>query len=211
MSARLLLLPLVLCVSLAYAVAAKADQEGPNDAHVESSSNHSTSNGGDRYAKCVPSGTYGNKEKGKTYIYRVRDGDDQLLDTYDWFTFGIHVLGVKKSTSVVRLGPWSRGHNPSKEHLALAFYLDGKLLKRYSTLDIVGPQGRVKSSVSHYRWRKKVYGYCWLKKEGQRFQKSGFSLETVDGRVISFDYMNGEILPGWLPKQYKKKRLSDGD
>jgi hypothetical protein len=208
-NARLPATPLVLCVSLACAAAAKADQEAPNYAYVEASSNHSTSNGGDRYAKCVPSEKFGTE--GKTYIYRVRDGNDQLLETYDWFTFNIHVLAVGKSTSVVRFGPWNRGHEPSEEHLALAFYLDGKLLKRYSTLDIVGPHGKISSSVSHYMWRAKVHGYCWLEKEDERFQKSGFSLETVDGHVISFDYKSGEILSGLVPEHYKGRRLSEGD
>jgi hypothetical protein len=123
----------------------------------------------------------------------------------------VHLLGVKKSTSVVRFGPWNRGHNPSTEDLALAFYLDGKLLKRYSTLDIVGREGKVERSVSHYMWLAKVHGYCWLRKEGARFQNSGFSLETVDGRVISFDYKTGKILPGRFPESYKKRRLPEGD
>jgi hypothetical protein len=29
--------------------------------------------------------------------------------------------------------------------------------------------------------------------------------------VISFDYENGEILPGWVPEHYREKRLSEGD
>lgn len=206
MNARLPAAPLVLCVSLACAAAAKADQEGPSYAYVKASSNHSTSNGGDRYAKCVPRERYGARTQGKAFIYRVRDGNDQLLDTYDWFTSNIHLLGVGKSTSVVRFGPWNRGHDPSEEHLALEFHLDGKLLKRYSTLDIVGPHGKVRRSVSHYMWCAKVHGYCWLEKEGERFQKSGFSLETVNGRIISFDYKDGEILPGWVPEHYRPKR-----
>ena len=56
-----------------------------------------------------------------------------------------------KKTTVVRVGTWPRGQVAGKTELAVAFYRDGKLLRRYSTLDIAGKPEAVHASISHHR------------------------------------------------------------
>ena len=78
-----------------------------------------------------------------------------MLATYDWFSQEIHLNchvmrnGVP-GVSVVRFGPWARGHEASDDDLAVAFYFNGKKMASYSNLDIAGTPGNVDASVSHY-------------------------------------------------------------
>ena len=124
-----------------------ADEEASNRAYVVSSQY------GQCYAKSVPDETYG--PKGTTKVYRVDAKLDILVDTFSWYSHRIFIecnAGSPADTvgvSVVRLGPWARGHEASANDLAIAFYWKGNLLKRYSTLDIAGRPDNVSASVSH--------------------------------------------------------------
>jgi hypothetical protein len=176
-----------------------------NWVYVAASTTDGTAWHGDRYAKCIPAGMSG--DKGRTLVYHVKPGQDVLEAEYDWYATGIYLAGTDKGTSVVRMGPWSEGHEPSKDDLALAFYFGGKPLKTYSTLDIAGSRENVRSSVSHYTWYKRVMGYCWIRSDQSKFLRFGFALETTDGRVVCFDARTGERMDGWEPE---KLRSADG-
>jgi hypothetical protein len=164
---------------------APADDEASNVPHVAASAY------GRCYAKAVPDSLYG--QRGRTTVYWVRAGADSLLATHDWYSQRIYLecnvaagdgpVGL----SVVRMGPWARGQVASAEELALAFYRDGKLLRRYSTLAIAGRPDRVRASVSHYVVIDSVLGYRWV--DSNRYQ---FVLRTVDGRQLAFDPATGE-------------------
>ena len=163
-----------------------ADQEAGNLPHVQSGS------WGRCYAKSVPSDSYG--EAGTTRVYEVGATDDRLLVTYEWFSQRIYLQCNMSSAggigvSVVQIGPWPRGHAASPDHLALAFYFNDRLLRRYSTLDIAGRPDNVQASVSHYIVVERIDGYRWI--DGDRY---AFDLRTVDGRVLSFDPTTGEVI-----------------
>jgi hypothetical protein len=119
---------------------------------------------------------------------------DSLLASYDWFSQRIF-LECNVATgdgpvglSVVRFGPWSRGREARAQDLALAFYRGGRLLRRYSTLDIAGRASNVSASESHYMVIDSVMGYRWL--DGNRYR---FDVRTTDGRVLSFDPATGGL------------------
>jgi hypothetical protein len=165
---------------------AYGDQEASNTTHVVASQY------GRCYAKSVPAESYGGK--GTTHILRVTDSQDTLAHSYDWFSQTIYIACnvsddlTPTGISVVRFGPWARGHTASLGHLAIGFYFKGKKLKEYSTLDIAGNPENVSASVSHYTVFEKVLGYRWL--GGNR---AVFDVKTTDGRTLSFDPATGEL------------------
>jgi hypothetical protein len=100
---------------------------------------------------------------------------------------------------LVRMGDWAFGHEPSKEDLAVAFYDRGKLLREYSTAELVKDKTKVVTTVSHY---------FWLASEAARFgpgrdekhyeppptlDDDKFLLKTCDGIEYRFDVTTGKI------------------
>jgi hypothetical protein len=179
-------------------MSAYADSEGPNSIYVVASVTDGTAYRGDRYAKSVPAQSRGTD--GRTHIYIAREGADQLEHTYDWYSPTVFLAGTSKGTSVVRFGPWNKGHEANASDLAVAFYFDGKPLREYSTLDVAGKPGNVEASVSHYQWAKKIHGYCWLKSKQARTLRFGFAIVTTDDRVLAFDITTGNVLKDWYPE-----------
>ena len=161
-----------------------ADTEAPNQPHVKAGPY------GACYVKSVPSEHWGTQ--GSTRLYRVQAGDDELLATYDWFSQEIHLNchvmhdGVP-GVSLVRFGPWPRGHEARHADLALAFYFNGRELATYSNLDIAGTPGNVDASVSHYAVFGKIEGFRHSGTSGA----PEFVVETSDGRTIVFDIPTG--------------------
>jgi hypothetical protein len=166
------------------AVAAGADQEAGNRPHVTASES------GQFYAKSVPRGVYG--LEGATQVYQVGTPDDVLLHTYDWYAPRIFLEGFlgTRDVYVVQTGPWPRGHRASADHLALAFYRNGALVRRYSTLDIAGRPERVQASVSHYVVFRRLVGF--RRPWGNQLV---FDAERHDGQLLTFDAETGAILP----------------
>jgi hypothetical protein len=143
------------------------------------------------YARSVPEESHG--QKGTTTVFRVeRRPPDTLLDQYDWYSQQIYIecaVGGEREpagVSVVRLGPWARGYLANPDDLAIAFYLNGRLLRRYSTLDIAGKPENVFSSKSHYVVFTEISGYRRI--DSDRY---AFDVTTTDGRAIAFDAATG--------------------
>lgn len=163
-----------------------ADDEASNVPHVTASQY------GQCYARSIPAELYG--EKGRTRVYRVGADNDVLLHTFDWFSQRIFLecnvspqsgpVGV----SLVRLGPWSRGHEASDDHLGIAFYFKGELVRKYSTLDLAGAAENVSGNVSHYRVIDSVDGYQ-SSGTGNRYE---FVIRLTDEKILRFDPATGE-------------------
>lgn len=188
----------------AFASSAVADDEASNVAHVVPGPY------GRCYAKSVPDHVYDPedepRQQGRTIVYRVGDSEDVMVQRLDWFSQRLFVrCGPADDIVVVRLGPWHRGHDPHADHLAIAFYKEGNLLKRYSTLDIAGGEKaknggpsifkNVSASVSHYTVfatapemvkittaRGAVFEDNWV-----------IRAKTVDGRLLTFDMGTGDL------------------
>lgn len=132
-------------------------------------------------------------EAGFTQIFRFKQEAEELLTTFDWYARGGIALRCYWSQakgdqiSVVRFGPWAGGRI-ANETLAIAFYLNGQIMRSYSTLDIAGRPENVRASVSHHRVIQAVWGY------GGHMGKPAFDILTVDGRLLSFDPMTGDLL-----------------
>jgi hypothetical protein len=165
---------------------ARADSEAPNVTYVQSGEI------GNCYAKSIPTEFYGSK--GTTRIYLVREKDDELAFTFDWYARQIALLNTSKGVAVIRIGNWARGHEANKDELALAFYLNGKLLRSYSTLDIAGKPDNISRSVSHYTVIAQHLGFRWVAENSH-----AYDIKTTDGRTISFNIDTGEIIPPAKP------------
>jgi hypothetical protein len=189
---------------LVFGSPALADQEASNVAHIAAGPY------GRCYAKSVPAHIYDPdgepRQQGHTTLYRVGDGEDVVEHRFDWFSQKLFLrCGPANDTLLVRLGPWHRGHDPSSDHLAIAFYTGGTLLRRYSTLDIAGGEkakdggiskyANVSASVSHYTVFERqpemvrvtsnvgpVFTVSWIIKAA-----------TVGGRELVFDMVSGEL------------------
>ena len=167
--------------------APRRDDEASNIPHVAASGY------GRCYAKAVPDSLYG--QRGRTLVYWVRAREDSLVARHEWYSQRVYLEcnvaapDGRVGLSVVRMGPWPRGGRARAEDLALAVYRDGRLLRRYSTLDLAGRPDRVAASVSHYQVIDSVLGYREL--PGNRFH---FVVRTVDGRSIAFDAATGARL-----------------
>src|SRR2546423_15301375 len=59
----------------------------------------------------------------------------EIWRTSGWYCFEAFLSEDGKY--LVRMGPWNGGREPAKGDLAVAFYENGKLLKEYSTADLV--------------------------------------------------------------------------
>lgn len=173
---------------------AAADQEAGNIPHVRAGTH------GRCYAKSVPEEYWG--QRGVTRLYRVAEGADVLIASFPWYSQELRLhcnisRNGRLGASLVRFGPWARGHRASADDLALAFYFDGELLARYSTLDIAGRPDNVEASVSHYVVIAKVGGYRRLGPGAPNAY--AFDIETTDGRTLSFDPTTGRLREGAEP------------
>jgi hypothetical protein len=204
MPARIAAVVAVAAALLAPAGAVVGDTEGTAQLYVKSSVTDGTAYRGDRYAKCFPGD--GRGTKGRTLIYRIRVDADELEDTYDWYSWDVHLAGTSKGTVVVRVASGFRGHHANKDDLAVGLYIHGKVLKEYSSLDLAKGPDHVRPSVSHYAWCRRVIGFRWLTAPGAAALKFGFAVETVDGRLLCFDTVTGALLDGWAPE-----KLDSGD
>ncbi len=183
-----------LSLFLGFGVVAYGDQEAGNRTHVTASEY------GQFYAKSIPHESYG--LKGVTKVYQVGEKEDALIQTYPWYSPRIFLEGFTgtQTVYVVQLGPWHRGHKASHEHHAIAFYKNDTLLKKYSTLDIVGSPENVSLSVSHYTVFAKILGF--RRPFGNQLV---FDVEGHNGELLSFDTETGALLT--KEEEDVKKRL----
>ena len=170
--------------ALLVAAVAYADKEWANEPILVASAD------GQCYAKSVPDGEHG--DKGITRVFKVERGADKQLHTYPWYAQQLYVDCTwnegAPGASIVRIGPWPRGCKANKETLALAFYLNGQLVKHYSTLEIAGKPENVRTSTHHYWVIGQILGYRW----GSGHQR--FVVRTVDDRTLIFDSSSGAVV-----------------
>jgi hypothetical protein len=144
------------------------------------------------YARCVPADC----GPGSTKIFRVLGDTDKLVDSYDWYSPDGVVLGwspIEGKVAVMCLH--GSGRDPGKPAAGqpeFSFHLGGKLLKSYTTRELVDlgaeesalPQGG-RGAVY------KVVG-CEQVPGTNRYL---FVVEVKGGRRISFDITTGTPEP----------------
>lgn len=109
--------------------------------------------------------------------------DKPLWNTSGWYA--LYTFVSYDGKYLVRMGDWPVGE-PSKEHLAIAFYENGKLIKSYSTIDILKNPSHAPHSVSHYQYLKQTIGF--------RPYTYEFTIRTVEDIEYTFDVRNGNVI-----------------
>ncbi len=134
---------------------------------------------------------------GVAYRLTIEGRMEELYRTEGWYSFNVFISDDGRY--LIQMGPWNSGDEVSEKHLALAFHKDGKLLKRYSTAQMVKDPDRIEVSVSHYRWM--APGLHEKLTDGQREalwprldNDNKFTLHTLDGWTYVFDATTGEII-----------------
>lgn len=156
-----------------------ADLVAPPAPYVVSSSD------GSHYFKMVPDKKdVWNKAKAKGTLYEVRSGKDKVIYTVSgWYSYQVFISNNGKY--LIRMGDWGSSA-PNAGDLAVAFYVDGRQKKSYSTLDLLKDPNKAPRSVSHYRWLENT--------DASYLLSEMFSVVTVEKLEITFDIKTGEIM-----------------
>jgi hypothetical protein len=144
-----------------------------------------SSESGTTYAKSLPDSYIG--QKGKTKVFSVGRQNDSLICEYDWYAHEFYIGGNDGST-LIRFGPWHRGHELQKDHLAIGIYRNGKTVRDYSTVEMAKIGSGVSTSKTHYQVFKQRLGFRWLK------NTYVYQIKGVSGKVFTFNVDNGTVL-----------------
>lgn len=134
---------------------------------------------------------------GVGFAYKIEVGqqDKLIWKTDGWYAYTVFLS--YNGSDLVRIGNWPAGSVPSADHLAIAFYHDGVLVKSYSTADLIKDASKVEPSVSHYDFARP--DSLKLVDLGGQPVVEGFQLTTVDGVEYLFGVANGSII-SWKQK-----------
>ncbi len=197
---------IIMCIVLSLCNVASADREGPNLTKVFASST------GYFYARSEPASRSSTRRtEGVTKVYRAHKTGDELICEFPWYTKQLYLYQLGSDIAIVRKGRWPQGRKANSDSLSLEFYLNDKLLKRYSTLDIALVPDNVTNSVSHHRVLSQIHGFRArvpvtpepqvpdddadvTKKSRERRTplEVFFEVQTMDGRLLIFDLWKGE-------------------
>jgi hypothetical protein len=150
--------------------------------------------GGRVYFKMVPT-TWGRKVRtvGVGRAYKVDSGADELLWEVDgWYS--AWTLLSRDGRYLVRLQKNPRGREVSDDDLAVAFYDRGKLLRKYSTRQLIEDDSKVRRSTSHYMYLGANEPLRLVGLENpDSYPRHGFSLVTIEGVRYQFDIRTGDV------------------
>ncbi|MDH5680187.1 MAG: hypothetical protein OEZ36_01255 [Spirochaetota bacterium] len=162
----------------------KGDDEAGSYAYVIASK------WGRYYFKMIPAGDgYHDRDKGSGVAYAVKSGqpDKEIWRVHGWYAFETYLS--YDGIYLVRLGNWPRGHKPDKKHVGVAFYKSGKLLKMYSTKDLIVNESKVNPSISHYEYLNRAVKPGFVSDSGHQFQ-----VTTVDNVKYVFNIKTGKVV-----------------
>jgi len=139
---------------------------------------------GHYYFKMTPDQDDRKGGSGTCYKVTSKDSDEVLWRSHGWYAYSVYLSN--HGEYLIRMGDSAKGHKLSDKDLAVAFYKEGKLLKRYSTKDLVKKAYAIKKTFSHYVWKA---DYPIFNAYQQQFQ-----LTTIDKIEYIFNITNGEIV-----------------
>jgi hypothetical protein len=139
------------------------------------------------FAMFPPSGDSQKNDGGRGICYRLEpDGSlKELWRVSGWYTFAGHLS--RSGEFLVRLGPWAKDLENHSD-LAVAFYRNGKLVKKHRVNELVKNVDALEYSVSHYSWQPA------RQSEPDQFIDDTFMLTLIDATIYEFDLNTGEII-----------------
>jgi hypothetical protein len=165
--------------------------------------------GGRFYFKMVPDGD--REAGGNGFLYLVGNKKDELLyTTSGWYSFqvfvssdGQNICRVGNTGRIAKASTPSQIARPPEEHIAVAFYTQGKLTTAYTVAELVPDSKSLHRSFSHYSFLQDAYFHTeTLSGEQQVAMETGDShgywivLEMVDGETHVFDMKTGKKVGG---------------
>ncbi len=131
----------------------------------------------------------GDKEhpfNGKGILYRIHPSNG--TESPWWKTEGWYARRVFISENgeyLARLNDWPAGAEPADDDLGIAFYNIGKLIKKYSTKDLVKDSSAVDRSLWHYEYIREIKGFSG---------NYTFSIVSIDNIEYQFNVPSGDII-----------------
>jgi hypothetical protein len=113
-------------------------------------------------------------------VYEVAETPG-LVFAVDWYSR--QTYPTSDGRHLVRVGPWPGLRN--YEELAVAFYVEGREIRRYRVRDVVQSPELLPESVSHYQW---------LEVARLDDLHGQFTVDTMAGERVTFDFRTGDIL-----------------
>jgi len=142
---------------------------------------------GKYYFKMIPNEDYMDLYNSRGILYKVspKEEDEIVWRTSGWYANSVYISA--NGMYLVRMGNWAGGEKPSDDDLAIAFYKNGKLIKSYSTKDLIKNVSAVVTTESHYFFLKDVKGF-------KGAYSNTFTIITIDNIEYEFDVSNGNIV-----------------
>ena len=121
----------------------------------------------------------------------------ELWRIKDFYSFATFLTSDGKY--LVAMGPWNWGDKPSKEDIALSFFRDGKLIRQFSTAEIIQDPSKVKVTASHYFWED------FSDPEFPQLDRDVFIIKTTEGVILSFSMEENGVSIYRVPQQADKR------
>lgn len=165
---------LVCCCALA-AGSVAADSMFPNQTYSQKSPS------GKIQVNLVPAEPYG--EKGSGTAVDAESG--RVLWTVDFYAR--RIMTLDDGVTLIRLGPWASDRKNLSD-LAIAFYRNGKEIRRYLVKDLLRDPRRIQRTASHYFWEAREHFYSLSPNQKQ------LTLNLTDGSSYTFEVATGAIV-----------------
>ena len=156
------------------------------------------------YARCIPRDNTGSA--GSTDIYRVKSDGDELVDHYDWYSPHSVELGWSPIAGKVAVMVRHRDAptTPDKQ-VELALHLGGKLLKTFTTDDLVRLGAEIHADPSGGGKRAEFQVAGCEQMERPNANQYAFTLRLSAGKLVFFNILTGnECIPPGRALGFKK-------
>ncbi len=108
----------------------------------------------------------------------------RVLYSLDWYASRGKAIPLDDGLGVIRLGPWA-GDRLGLSDLAVAFYRQGREIKRYRVSELLRDRGKIIRTASHYFWMDRDYPL------GLSPDQRLLTIFLVDGGVVQFATASG--------------------
>lgn len=135
------------------------------------------------YFKMLPKNKEIKQDTGICYRVTPTNEDIILWKTSGWYSHNVYLDNTGKY--LVRTDNWGEGRSFTENDLAVAFYENGNLIKKYSIKELV--KNTTPSQMG-------VFDPDWRVKEFFNYKTNQFTLKTIENIEYVFSIISGEII-----------------
>lgn len=131
------------------------------------------------YVDMQPNEGWGGYGAGQGTVYQIlKNGSSQKI--WSISVYAAQTVLTNNGKHLIIFGPWAS----RVSDLAVAFYSEGKELKRYRVGDLIQDENALFRSISHFSWRRGDGKFS--------DDETRWSLRLIDGRSVVFNPATGE-------------------